>query len=123
MTVLMVLMKTSRTGTRAMILSTLTQRAVLAVDSRPTPTRVSSAESPTFLVRSATATNPTPQAIAANAQTRPRLEEVSGYITEVSPRRAGSRPATHTVSLQPSGRRLANRPTPITLKPNAAMKP
>ena len=75
------------------------------------------------LASSAAATNPTPQAVAANAHTGLRLDVASGYITEVAPSRAGRRPATHAVSLQPSGRKLANRPVPMTVKLKATMKP
>jgi hypothetical protein len=73
-------------------------------------------------VRAAVAMNTTPQAIAANAQGTPRLES-TGNTIEASPRRAGRMPALQAVSLQPSGRRLAKRLTPMSVKLRAAMKP
>ena len=73
---------------------------------------------------SAAATNATPQAIAASAQTKPRLEATSGggKTAEANPRRMGRMPATHAVSLQPSGR-YSPGVHADTVKLQAAMNP
>ncbi len=72
---------------------------------------------------SAAATKVTPQTMAARLRARPKLDSTSGNTKDASPRSAGRRPATHAVSLQPSGCRLARMPTPMTVKLKAAMNP
>jgi integrase len=98
-------------------------RPALRALSDSAPRKRNSVGTSAALVSSAVATNATPQRMAATAPTGPRLEEASGFIIEVTPNRAGRRPATHAVSLQPLDRRLAKTPTPMTVKLNAAMNP
>jgi hypothetical protein len=57
-------------------------------------------------LRWATATNATPQAMAARAHGMPRLPSLSRNASDATPRKAGSSPPSHAVSLQPSGRAL-----------------
>ena len=87
------------------------------------PSTLKGAELGGASLKAATATNATPQAMAATDQRGSRLEVESGYSSDVAPRTAGMSPATHAVSLQPAGRRLARVPTATAVKHSAAVKP